>query len=250
MKQPQTQKNRHERGNVLFMILAAVALFAALGFAMTQSSVGDGDIDREEARVKAMELLQYGGALKEATKKLMLVNQCSEGQLSFEADWNGNGSLGTSADQENTTSPSDFRCHYFHENGADVPFVKKFNFFEDSEFEYLGFRLLGTSAIMGFGSDLKAELIFAFRLKETEKYRILCNEYNKLLNLPYDLEEWHDRYAAGYFSWGGGYNNNTNTGGVRIGDGANELHNQPAGCFKATGYGGGGYMFYYTLLKR
>ena len=53
-------KKKSENGNVLFLILIAVALFAALSYAVTQSSqVGAGKTDNESGKIHASQLNQY-----------------------------------------------------------------------------------------------------------------------------------------------------------------------------------------------
>ncbi|MGB1077249.1 MAG: hypothetical protein ACPG05_02995 [Bdellovibrionales bacterium] len=75
-----------ESGNVLFLILIAVALFAALSYAVTQSSRGGGDgATKEKNTFSGLEYVQIGRDIKVAVQRLMLIGGCSLEELSF--DW-------------------------------------------------------------------------------------------------------------------------------------------------------------------
>jgi len=63
----------NERGNVLFLILIAVALFAALSYAVTQSTrSGGGSADRERSILSGASLTQHPTALRTSIIRMVL----------------------------------------------------------------------------------------------------------------------------------------------------------------------------------
>lgn len=63
-----------EKGNALFLILIAVVLFAALSYAITQSSRGGGAPNRETSMVASTTLMQYSAAVRTGVTRVLLRN--------------------------------------------------------------------------------------------------------------------------------------------------------------------------------
>jgi hypothetical protein len=57
-------KNSTQSGNVLFLILIAVVLFAALSYAVTQSTRGGGDATEDKLKLDVARVLQQGTMIK------------------------------------------------------------------------------------------------------------------------------------------------------------------------------------------
>lgn len=76
---------RAERGNVLFLILIAVALFAALSYAVTQSTrSGSGDASGETNLINSAQLAQYPAGVRTAIVR-MIIGGVNVEQLAFNA---------------------------------------------------------------------------------------------------------------------------------------------------------------------
>lgn len=72
-----------DSGNVLFLILIAVALFAALSYAVTQSSrSGGSDTSSETALISSAQLTQYPASIRTSIIR-MIVNGSSVDEINF-----------------------------------------------------------------------------------------------------------------------------------------------------------------------
>lgn len=108
------------KGNALFLILIAVALFAALSYAITTSGRGGGGIDRETRELAFAQVFQYAGAMTSAIQRLTLTG-CADNQITFED--NGGASRQNSGSlyvYTNPNAPGDERCHVFSPQGGGM----------------------------------------------------------------------------------------------------------------------------------
>ena len=107
----------NESGNVLFLILIAVALFAALSYAVTQSTRGGGNADNETKQIQIAQVVQHISEVRTALSRLMIINGCDNTDISFEnANWsNGN---------YDHTPAASVDCQIYHPDGGGVAFRK------------------------------------------------------------------------------------------------------------------------------
>lgn len=176
------------KGNALFLILIAVALFAALSYAITNSSRGSGSIDREQAILHSTQIIQYAQSISTAVQRLKIIGGCQDSQLSFNYDSDGDGSYIDVDDRfNNPTSPTDLNCHVFHPSGGGVIWRDVDTAWLNKSYEgYAGYGIWGITGgtrIYGVGSDNAAggqELTFwAFYLDDE-----ICDQINDKLGHP------------------------------------------------------------------
>jgi hypothetical protein len=84
-----------ERGNALFLILIAVALFAALSYAITQSGRGGGNASKETNAVYAGQIMQIGDDLKVGVQRMILSGTPSTSIVTNTPSSNGYAGQGT-----------------------------------------------------------------------------------------------------------------------------------------------------------
>ena len=107
-----------ESGNVLFLILIAVALFAALSYAVTSSSrSGGGDANDETNLISSSTITQYPASVRTA----MIRMQVSDGVSTNEFEFNSPAGTGGVADYTDCTAGFGF-C-VFHPDGGGATFV-------------------------------------------------------------------------------------------------------------------------------
>ena len=79
---------RQQRGNILFLILLAVVLFAALSYAVTQSMRGGGkDGDSENAKLLASEILDYSNLVYSTILRARMVHNIQDYGLDVSGDY-------------------------------------------------------------------------------------------------------------------------------------------------------------------
>lgn len=136
-----SEKNLLQSGNVLFLILIAVALFAALAYAITSSSRGGRtSTTTEVGDVTAGRILNFTTAVQAAVLRISTIKGVPPAELKYNNDvtmsYDGTiymGALGT---------PSDPSLYVFHPQGGGVPAQK----FEDAVTPCIG---CGTAQVKG-----------------------------------------------------------------------------------------------------
>ncbi len=99
----------------MFYILIAVALIAALSYAVSNGMRGGGDnLSSERGKLLATELVEYTNILGNAASQLKL-RGCADTEISFENPI-------SATDYTNAGAPSDNSCHIFSVAGAGVQF--------------------------------------------------------------------------------------------------------------------------------
>lgn len=234
MKHPSAKHNEHSRGSVLVYILIAVALFAALGYAVSSMMRSSGEsIGSEKAGVVAAEILGYAGQIRETIQALRISNNCGNEQLSFERSPFD----GSDTDYQNTDAPVDKTCHVFHPNGGGLspsPPSSEASNGQDWIFS-------GDNTIPELGDDASPELIMIL----SGLPQSLCLKINDIVGItnpsgdaPLDTDGFSTEKFNGSYTQDGEIGSSLEFGG------------KLAGCFKDTKAEPDTYNFYQVLIAR
>lgn len=104
-------------GNVLFIILIAVAIFGALAYAVVSGGKGQkASLSAEQARIAATEMIQFGDSIRIATDKMIAVGGVADTAATLFAATDAHADYGVSG-----TTPSD---EVFHPDGGGINYDK------------------------------------------------------------------------------------------------------------------------------
>lgn len=244
-KTTQEKCRQNEAGNVLFLILIAVALFAALSYAVTQSTrSGGGGADGETTLVNSAQLTQYPASIRTSIVR-MVIGGVDVNTLEFNAP----------ADFANCTTgvPGVFPRCVFHPTGggatyqqvpgdlmaSGIPGTWIFN----GENEI---NLIGTT-VGGDAPDSTTADLIAFLPGVSDS---ICNRVNEELGIGSNTEDTGIVFtSASNMVNTGGTPTSLAAGGATIGDDvgtSDSLDAQPFGCFTQ----GGQNVYYHVLIER
>lgn len=235
------QREQAQRGNILFLILLAVVLFAALSYAVTSSMRGGGnDASRESAKAEAATITQYGTLIEQTISRLRLSQNCSLAQLSFQND--------VVTGYDNTATPSDNRCKIFHPSGGGVTWQNPPQSEGPEPYLFTIQNLVvnvGNSDVGGAGNDL----IMVLPIKTL----VVCQQINTMLGIADLATDWS--HPVKYTGETPGTSPN-----IIPDDGGNlaAYYGKPEGCVQTYSSGGGfwpdpvtyPYMYYRVVWAR
>ena len=199
-----SRHTRHRRGSVLFLILLAVALFAALNYAVTSSNGGGTkNASSENQATKASEILNYFSQIDTAIKRMTLTHGIREYEINF--FYSGNP---VNIRHDNTNCLEN-RCRIFHPDGGGVSPRRITNMCRDTSISCSNSGNPGRIflfSIPGAGTSLP-DLVWIYYASDIG----LCKQINRNMglseiintNVPTENSTtflyWYDPYPTGPF---------------------------------------------------
>jgi hypothetical protein len=215
-----------QNGSAFIIILIAIAMFAALSYAVSQGGRSSGGtLTTEQARSAAQELLSNAEAVKQAVQTLRL-RGCTETQISLETS--------DTPAFANPTAPADNSCHVYDIAGGKVNYLPLNPIWLEGT--YTDWWFSGESAVQDIGTSSPDLIMMAQDLKPD-----VCEALNKLLlnqePTPETIGVHTDPFGGTYVLLANG-----------IGDDVGSIYRgKSSGCF---GGGGDEYNFYVVLIAR
>ncbi len=226
-----------ERGNVLFLILIAVALFAALSYAVTQSTrSGGGDAGRETTLVNSSTITQYPASIKTAIVRMIVSNGVTVDQLIFDPP-----------SQFGSLSGTQLAQNVFHPSGGGASYALAPSSVMANN-QPGTWRYNAENQIYNIGQDGNpGNDIIAFLPGVSQS---ICERIHTQLGISTTFVAEAGAAATAVEADDKDYDNAgiPGTAGPVIGDaGGSALNGQPQGCFTD---GATGYVYYHVLVER
>jgi len=251
---------RGERGNVLFLILIAVALFAALSYAVTSSSrSGGGSADGESTLVNSAQITQYPASVRTALVR-MTIGGVDATQVEFDPPVDF-----ASLTDTDPGAGTKYSYGVFHPDGGGATYVTtppdtmdagtQGTWLFNSDYQVTN---IGTSPATNAGNDIIAFL--------PGTALSVCKRLNTELGITTTTAGWTDTDANGVPGAGvlianiptaamnqdGGNQGIDPYAATRVIGGV--FTGQPYGCFDAddatAGSASGDLVYYHVLLER
>lgn len=191
-------------GSVFFVILFAIAMFAALSYTVMKGSQSGSTstISKDKARMAATEIIAYGDTVAKTAQTIKL-RGCSDTQINFinATYFGGYNSLNT-----NSTAPSDESCNIFSPIGGKLFITHPPDtWINDTNLTEPNWIPNGSNKIKNIGNDLTSDLILVLYDVRSE----VCIEINNRLGITNPTNAPPTTNAL---TDGGGFNGTYDTG--------------------------------------
>lgn len=249
-----------QSGNVIFIILIAIVLLAALTFSVTKSMRGtSGSLRQEEAVLELNQIMQYGAAIENAITQMM-AQGCQDDQISFHTTkWPSSAS-----DWINPNSPANKSCHVFDPAGGGItfqlppPLSRAAAIAKGAISTYLFAGLLaihevGTTYVWGNGVDPLGAKELLMIVSVPREICVLANSRSGITNPGGEPPQWPYGAWVGWsyekFGSVDRYGNCCSIGDpAQAAPNGSELRGKMSGCYQSTN--NNAYYLYKVLLAR
>lgn len=237
--------NKNTKGNVLFLILISIGLFAALTYTMAKTNRTATYSQESDDHAKTLEVLSFAEKVGAAVNRVHFQNNCRTSYITFEH--------ATGDGYTNAASPANERCHIFSHEGGAIKYLTPPTQLLDNDHAadslYGEYLITGNVCIDKIGSGTEADGCDSDGVENEELLLILpwvkesvCRTINSILSNPKLIEDEGQSFGSSKFT-------GTFTDGFVISDIlGGDVYN--IGCFKSSSAPGDGYHFFYTMLEK
>ncbi len=232
------QHNASERGNVLVIILIGIVLFVGLIFAISKNWAGISSMStQEQARLSAVELLQYGNGLRPIVDRMLLLGGVSDTNTS------GNGILfsASGANAAYGAVGAQPTTEIFNSSGGNAVYMTPS---PATCLSTCSYEFSGQYTVTGVGSDSKSELVMLV----VDIPQNICEKANSLLSLG-----WAGVPAGGALTLtrfnGTNYGDLGGANPITLTGGANEFVGKRAFCYRESA-GAQRYIYLHVIRAR